>query len=54
MNQCALLDILKTHASLAPQAQVRPTRSTPVIGSRSLSKLGLQAPTLEARPQSGA
>jgi hypothetical protein len=40
----------KTHVSPAPQAQVRPTRSTPVTGSRSSSKLGLQAPTLEARP----
>jgi hypothetical protein len=44
----------KTHASLAPQARARPTRSTPVTSSRSPSKLGLQAPTLEARPQSGA
>jgi hypothetical protein len=44
----------KTHASSAPQARARPTRSTPVIASRSPSKLGLQAPTLEARPQSGA
>jgi hypothetical protein len=44
----------KTHASLAPQAQARPTYFTPVTGSRSPSKLGLLAPTLEARPQCGA
>jgi hypothetical protein len=44
----------KTHASLASQAQTRPTRSTPIKGSRSSSKLGLQAPTLEAWPQCGA
>jgi hypothetical protein len=44
----------KTHASLAPQAQARLTRSTPLMVSRSPSKLGLQAPTLEARPQSGS
>jgi hypothetical protein len=44
----------KTHASLALQAQLRPTRSTPIKGSRSPSKLGLQAPTLEARSQCGA
>jgi hypothetical protein len=44
----------KTHASPAPQARARPTCSTSVMGSRSPSKLGLQAPTLEAQPQSGA
>jgi hypothetical protein len=42
------------HTPHSPQARARPTRSTPVTGSRSPSKLGLQAPTLEARPQSGA
>jgi hypothetical protein len=44
----------KTHVSLAPQAQVRPTRSTPIKGSMSSSKLGLQALTLEVWPQCGA
>jgi hypothetical protein len=44
----------KTHVSLVPQAQMRPTHSTPVKGSRSMSKLGLQAPSLEAQPQYGA
>jgi hypothetical protein len=44
----------RTHTSLAPHAQARPTRSTPVTGFRSPSKLGFQAPTLEARPQCGA
>jgi hypothetical protein len=44
----------ETHASLAPQAQARPTRSTLVKGSRSPSKLVLQAPTLEAQPHYGA
>ena len=34
----------KTHALLVPQAQVGPTHHPPVKGSRSLSKLGLQAP----------
>jgi hypothetical protein len=42
-NQCAQLGAPKTHALLAPQAQVRPTHSTPVKGSRFPSKLGLQA-----------
>jgi hypothetical protein len=37
----------KIHASLAPQAQTRPTRSPP-------SKLRLLAPALEAPPQCGA
>jgi hypothetical protein len=37
---------LKTHASSMPQAQTRPTRFTPVKGSRSPSKLGLQAPNI--------
>jgi hypothetical protein len=44
VNQYAQLGAPKTHASLAPQAQVRPTYFTPVKGSRSSSKLGLQAP----------
>jgi hypothetical protein len=44
----------KTHASLAPQAQAKPTRSTSVTGFRSPSKLGLLAPALEARPRCGA
>jgi hypothetical protein len=44
----------KTHASLAPQAQAIPTRSTPIMGSRSPSKLGLLAPALEVWTQYGA
>jgi hypothetical protein len=34
----------KTHVSLVPQAQARPTRFTLVKGFRSPFKLGLQAP----------
>jgi hypothetical protein len=41
----------KTHVSLVPQAQTGPTHSTPIEGSRSSSKFGLQAPTLETRSQ---
>ena len=38
----------KTHALLVPQAQTGPTQHSPVKGSRSPSKLGLQAPTPES------
>jgi hypothetical protein len=54
MNQCAQLGTQKTNVSLVPQAQIRPTRSTPVEGSRSPSKLGLKAPTIETWSQYGA
>ena len=37
----------KTHAPLVPQAQAGPTHHPPVMGSRSPSKLGLQAPAPE-------
>ena len=44
----------ETHDLLVPQAQVRPTHHSRIMGSRSPSKLGLQAPTPEFRTQSGA
>ena len=40
---------LKTHTPLVPQAQAGPTHHSPVKGSRSPSKLELQAPTPESR-----
>jgi hypothetical protein len=40
----AQLGTQKTHASFVPQAQIRTICSTPIKGSRSPSKLGLQAP----------
>jgi hypothetical protein len=54
MNQCIPAGYSETHVSLVPQAQIRPTHSTPIEGSRSPSKLGLQAPSLETRSQYGA
>jgi hypothetical protein len=44
----------KTHASLVPKAQARPTAPLLSRVSRSPSKLELLAPVLEARPQYGA
>ena len=44
----------ETHAPLVPQAQARPTHYPPIMGSRSLSKLGLQTPTPESQTQYGA
>ena len=41
MNHCIPAGYPETHASLVPRAQKRPTRSTPIKGSRSPSKLGL-------------
>jgi hypothetical protein len=43
-NQCAQLGAPKTHALFVPRAQARPTHSSPVKGSKSPSKFGLQAP----------
>jgi hypothetical protein len=43
-NHCILAGYPETHASLVPPAQTKPTHSTPVEGSMSPSKLGLQAP----------
>ena len=39
----------ETHALLIPQAQAGPTPHSPIEGSRSPSKLGLQAPAPESR-----
>ena len=43
----------ETHAPLVPLAQAGPTHHSPVKGSRSLSKLRLQAPRPESRIQCG-
>jgi hypothetical protein len=50
----AQLGTPKIYASLVPQAQTRPTHSTPVEGSRSPSKFGFQNPTLQTQSQCGA
>ena len=42
-NQCIPAGYSKTHDSLVPQTQTEPTHPTVVKGSRSPSKLGLQA-----------
>ena len=43
----------KTYAPLVPQAQAGPTHHSPITGSRSLSKLGLQAPAPMSQTQYG-
>ena len=52
--QCIPTGYPETHAPFVPKAQTRATHSTPIAESRSSSKLGLQAPTLETRSQYGA
>ena len=43
-NQCIPAGYPERHVSFVPQAQTRSTHSTLITGSRSPSKLGLQAP----------
>ena len=54
MNQCIPAGYPETHTPLVPQAQAGPTHHSLVKGSRSPSKLGLQAPTPESRTHCGA